>query len=317
MLLFSLFFLLSIATCENEVTLIRRWKTTLEQFPMGYSSASFTIAKDIVYVVNGANVGNAVLKFDLEGNFLGEYPGWFNFPVDVVVGGAGQDQVLMTAIGAMGDDNLLRFGMVMYNSSGDFFHGFHEADTGLVRPYGLAALGEPQGTGEAVEVAVCDWDNNRTAILRVDWERGTIEETQELAVLPYPFDIAVTRERMIVASNVCCEEWHEAMKVVTIYARDGNGEPLTTIKELPTGEVIDQPSDVAASEDGRIFLLSDNGLAKTLMFDMEGVFLGEVEGLGNPKKVEFHAGLLYSLTCEDNQMLEMVECFINVFSYSW
>ena len=79
----------------------------------------------------------------------------------------------------------------------------------------------------------------------------------------------------------------------------------------------------------------------------------QVEGLGNPKKVEFHAGdlthiqysytllcnhhkstetgsllemyfklksfagLLYSLTCEDNQMLEMVECFINVFSYSW
>ena len=28
-------------------------------------------------------------------------------------------------------------------------------------------------------------------------------------------------------------------------------------------------------------------------------------------------GLLYSLTCEDNPMLEMVECFINEFSYSW
>ena len=28
----------------------------------------------------------------------------------------------------------------------------HQADTGLVRPYGLAALGEPQGPGEAVEV---------------------------------------------------------------------------------------------------------------------------------------------------------------------
>ena len=58
-------------------------------------------------------------------------------------------QVLLTAIGAMGDDEKLRhllflldsllnlssitnknyfsrFGMVMYNSSGDFFHGFHE-----------------------------------------------------------------------------------------------------------------------------------------------------------------------------------------------
>ena len=28
----------------------------------------------------------------------------------------------------------------MYNSSGDFFHGFHEQDTGLVRPYGLVQL---------------------------------------------------------------------------------------------------------------------------------------------------------------------------------
>jgi hypothetical protein len=34
----------------------------------------------------------------------------------------------------------VRFGMVLYNSSGDFFHGYHEADTGLVRPYGLAMV---------------------------------------------------------------------------------------------------------------------------------------------------------------------------------
>ena len=33
--------------------------------------------------------------------------------------------------------------------------------------------------------------------------------------------------------------------------------------------------------------------------------------------ISIFAGHLYSLTCEDNQMLEMVECFINVFSYSW
>ena len=29
-----------------------------------------------------------------------------------------------------------------------------------------------------LQVAVCDWDNNRTAILLVDWEQGTVEETQ-------------------------------------------------------------------------------------------------------------------------------------------
>ena len=31
---------------------------------------------------------------------------------------------------------------------------FRQEDTGLVRPYGLAALGAPQGPGEAVEVMI-------------------------------------------------------------------------------------------------------------------------------------------------------------------
>ena len=47
-------------------------------------------------MANGANVGNAVLKFDLEGNYLGEYPGWFNFPHDITVGG--DDQVHIKSI---------------------------------------------------------------------------------------------------------------------------------------------------------------------------------------------------------------------------
>ena len=71
-------------------------------------------------MVNGANVGNAVLKFDLEGNFQEQvgpaetrpdlelqFAGWFNFPVEVVVGGAA-GQVLVSAIGAMNDTGTLR-----------------------------------------------------------------------------------------------------------------------------------------------------------------------------------------------------------------
>ena len=44
-------------------------------------------------MANGANVGNAVLKFATNGTYLGEYPGWYNFPHDIIVGG--DDQVMM------------------------------------------------------------------------------------------------------------------------------------------------------------------------------------------------------------------------------
>ena len=52
--------------------------TTIEDFPIAYSSSTFTIADDVIYVVNGANVGNAIVKFDTIGNYLGEYPGQNN-----------------------------------------------------------------------------------------------------------------------------------------------------------------------------------------------------------------------------------------------
>lgn len=279
---------------------------------MGYSSASFAIAGDTVYVVNGANVGNAVLKFDLEGNFQEQFAGWFNFPVEVVVGGAA-GQVLVSAIGAMNDTGTLRFGMVMYDSMGEFFHGFHEADTGLVRPYGLAII--PGTDGD--QVAVADWQGNRTVVMSVDWEAGTMVEVQELTDLPYPWDIEVTEDRLVVAGLVCCEEWHEAMKVVSIFARGGEGELVATIKDLPTGDSLQEPTDVAVSEDGSVLLVSDQGLAATLVFDLAGAYLGTMDGLASPKQLAFHGGLLYSLTCEDNVELEMEECFINVYTYSW
>ena len=66
------------------------FKTTLANYSMGYSSASFAVHKDVIYVANGANVGNAVLKFGLNGSYLGEYPGWYNFPHDIIVGGDDQ-----------------------------------------------------------------------------------------------------------------------------------------------------------------------------------------------------------------------------------
>ena len=73
----------AVPSIEKELS----FKTTLADYPMGYSSASFAISNDVIYVVNGANVGNYVLKFDLNGTFLEQYPGWYNFPHDIIVGG--------------------------------------------------------------------------------------------------------------------------------------------------------------------------------------------------------------------------------------
>ena len=46
----------------------RRWKTKLApEVYEGYDSASFQIMSDIVYVINGGEVGNDIVMFDLEG----------------------------------------------------------------------------------------------------------------------------------------------------------------------------------------------------------------------------------------------------------
>jgi len=282
---------------------------------MNYESHSFYIVRDTIYVLNGAEVGNAVLQFDLDGNYLGQMPGWYNFPVDLVVGGHSQDQVLLSAIGAMGDNSMLRFGMVMYDSSGNFFHGYHEVDTGLDRPYGLSL--DPVTN----MVAVCDWARNRTVLLNVNWEEGTVEQGEELAVLPYPFEIAMTRDRMIVTTLVCCEQWHKAMRAVSIYIRDPDTAApslWTRIKTLPTGENITAPGSVTVTEEEDRILFVDQGLNKTIMLDMDGEYLGEVTGgLGSPRKIKFYDGLLYSLTNEENPDMNIAESYLNVFSYTW
>ena len=83
------------------ITFERRWKTKLDDGSgcpgggngesCGYGRASMTISKYIIYVLNGAGgYGNAILTFDLKGNFLREYSGWYNWPADMVVGPLGQ-----------------------------------------------------------------------------------------------------------------------------------------------------------------------------------------------------------------------------------
>ena len=94
-----------------------------------HNVASFTISDDLIYVVSGGDIGNAIIKFDLEGHFLERYPGWFNFPDDILIGG--ERQALVSALGAMGEvEEPLRFGFVVYDSQGNFLNGLHQKQVG-------------------------------------------------------------------------------------------------------------------------------------------------------------------------------------------
>ena len=46
--------------------------------------------------------------------------------------------MLVSALGAMNDTGTLRFGLVLYDSNGEYLHGLHEADSGLDRPWGIS-----------------------------------------------------------------------------------------------------------------------------------------------------------------------------------
>ena len=102
------------------------FKLTLEN----YFVASFAISDDIIYSVNGDDGGNAIRKFDLDGQFLEKYPAGccVNYPDDILIGG--ENQVLVSAVGAKGDDGNLDFGFAVFDSEGNFLHGLHQNQVG-------------------------------------------------------------------------------------------------------------------------------------------------------------------------------------------
>ena len=103
------------------------FKTSLENYDA--FDASFTIADDIIYVVNGANVGNAILKFDLAGQYLEEYPGWFDYPRDILIGG--ESQALVSAcLPIYPDKKNCTFGFDVYDGQGNFLKALHQNQVG-------------------------------------------------------------------------------------------------------------------------------------------------------------------------------------------
>ena len=312
----QLYFLLFVtikAQLTPSLTFERRWKTKLDDGSAcpdgghgescGYGTASMAISKDVIYVLNGAGgYGNAILRFDLQGNYLGEYPGWYNWPADLVVGPDGQ--VLVSAMGAMGDNGWLRPGLVLYDELGEFLHGYHEEQSGLTRPRGLSIISSAGFDGY---VGLCDWKSNRTVILDIDWQEGSIGIKQELVRIPFVDSMVFTSQHIITISYVCCQL--ENLIMMAIFDMEGN--LIREVKELPTGEVLDAPTGVAVDYQDNIWL-SDAILGKTIVFDADGNYLGEVENLGSPQKIIIYEEKVYTLIEECEQ--ESCETFVTVYS---
>jgi len=290
--------------------------TTIEDLPIAYSSTTFTIADDVIYVVNGANVGDAILKFDTNGNYLGEYPGYFNFPVDVVLGPAGQP--LVSAIGAQGDDGRLRFGMVLYTSEGEFLHGLQEAETGLVRPYGLSYSQMRWGPWSADWLVLADWAANRTVVAELDWAEGSVTAVQNLTDTPFPFRVAVSQpgdpnisQRIAIISSVCCEPWHADLNMLSVVDMQGN--LITEVHTLPTGEVISWPESITFDPAGNI-VISDQFIGTHLLTG-EAEYLDRLAVDGVPSKIAFYNGRMFVLTQVETG-LDQYDSFISVYTYN-
>eukprot|EP00092_Neocalanus_flemingeri_P020149 GFUD01021813.1.p1 GENE.GFUD01021813.1~~GFUD01021813.1.p1 ORF type:complete len:324 (-),score=89.02 GFUD01021813.1:27-998(-) len=283
----------------------RRWKTKLQNFPLAYGSVSMARHNQTMYVLNGGDVGNYVEKFSMSGNYSGEYAGWYNWPSDLVAGGQGQ--LLVSALGAMGDDHMMAYGLVMYNKEGKFLHGFHQENTTLGRPFGLATL---PGTDKVV---VADWGKNRTVVLDVDWNKGNVSISRNLSLVPYPYRVAASKDRIVVISMVCCQPWQEKIKAMRLY--DMNGKMVKEVKKLPDGSIINAPETVAMDTAGNIFLVDGTGgLNKTMFFDPEGNFVQDLPALGTPSKILVEGDKLFTLSGVVERGKE--ETYISVFSYS-
>ena len=271
---------------------------------MAYGSTSMAMHNETVYVLNGGDVGNYVEKFSSGGNYSGEYPGWYNWPIDLVIGGDGQ--LLVSALGAMGDDHMMGYGMVMYSKDGKFMHGFHQENTTLGRPYGLVSI---PGTEKVI---VADWGKNRTVVLDVDWITGNVSISKSLSQVPYPFRVAASKDRIAVISMVCCQPWQEPLKALRLY--DMDGKMVREVKKLPDGSIIKAPETVAMDASGNIFLVDGSGgLNKTMFFDREGNFIKDLPTLGTPSKILVEQESIFTLS--DVIEREKRETYINVFSY--
>jgi len=264
------------------------WDSLL--LPNNTDAADIKVKDGLVYSLNGAASEDEIVIFDLLGNYVDKIFGYYNFPMDFVLGE--NNQVLLSALGAEYDDHSwMGFGLVLYDSANEFFHGFQERETGLSRPHGLSILDTKDGVSR---VAVCDWDKNQTRFLQVDWEEGRVETLPEPIIeVPYPNDVVVSGDKLLIVSTICCQDSMEPLRKAHLY--DSTGALLKTAKDLPNGERMDYPNKVAVDEAGN-FLVVDTGLKKTLLFSPDLEYIGDLPELGVPDAMDFYDNKVYTLS---------------------
>jgi len=288
------------------ITFVKRWKTKLQNYPLAYSTTSLAVHNNTIFVLNGAEVGNSVEQFDLEGNYLGQWPGWYNWPQELVAGPGGE--MAVSALGAMDDHHMLAPGILTYSSKGEFQHGYHNRDTGLRNPYGIAAY-----PGNSSRLLVADWGSNRTTIVAVDWTSGKLKLERNLTSVPYPMRLAASADTLAVVSMVCCETWQQPLLALRLFSLS-TGELRRTVKELEDGRKLAAPQTVAMDELGRVLMVEGTGgLNSTLVFSPSGEHLGDLPLLGTPTKLVAQGDLLYTLTQEPGDT--MVDVYVNVYTY--
>ena len=69
-------------------------------------------------------------------------------------------------------------------------------------------------------VLVADWGSNRTVELLVDWETGKVSTTNFVLPVPYPGNVAVTKNNIVVTSRVCCQR--DELNAIYFYTRQGD-----------------------------------------------------------------------------------------------
>ena len=159
-------------------------------------------------------------------------------------------------------------------------------------------------------VGLCDWNSNRTVILDVDWDVGTIGIKQELVKMPFVNSMAFTNESIVTTSYVCCQ--FEYLIKMTLYDMEGN--LIKEVKELPTGEVLDGPVALAIDYSDYIWL-SDDILNKTIMIDANAGYVGELKAVGAPQKLIFYNGKVYTLT--EECYIDSCESYVNVYTFNF
>ena len=216
--------------------------------------------------------------------------------------------MLVSALGVADDEGLLRFGIVLYDSQGEYLHGLHQADSGLLRPWGLGAA---QGGSQGDKVLVTDWQGNMTYLMDFDWSNGTVHSKQEIAGVPFPTNFAMSEHNLVILSLVCCQ-LDEFIKM-SIFDFHGNLE--TELSHLPSGEKILNPADVVFDPSGNI-ILSDLDLGVRVLSSDASKELAKLTIDGSaPHKMMFYKDKFYVLTSEETGENE-ADSFITVYKYT-